>query len=146
MAKILFSVLLLFSQRLYCQDSVLHTGWYFLVDTNTGFERRISTTQKDHFINPIPIVTANEFTTLKIYRTHQGTYGLMMKLTDSAAIAWKWATQISVGKRLGFILDNKLLSDPFVNESISGGITALNTDDYSEAELEKFKRMIENEE
>ncbi|MCL2040475.1 MAG: hypothetical protein FWG84_00355 [Bacteroidales bacterium] len=53
---------------------------------------------------------------------------------------WADATEKSIGKRLGFIVDDKLVSAPMVNMRIENGMSSLYG--YSRQELEGFKKNI----
>lgn len=68
-----------------------------------------------------------------------------MRLDETGTKAWSIATKKAVGRKLAFILDNRLLHAPAVNSQIIGGVTALNRSDYSKAELEDFKTIILSE-
>ena len=68
-----------------------------------------------------------------------------MRLNETGTKAWSVATEKSVGRKLAFILDNRLLHAPSVNSQITGGVTALNRNEYSKAELENFKTIIDSE-
>ena len=52
-------------------DSVLYTGWYYIVDTS-GYKRRLDKTDEFYFIDPTPITTAKNITELKIYTANEG--------------------------------------------------------------------------
>jgi len=127
-------------------DKVLETGWYYLVDTANGYKRQLDKTSEYYFLNPIPIAKSKDFTTLEIYKsTHGDDYGLTMRLNDTGTKAWSEATGKSVGNKLAFILDDKLLFTAVVNSQIDFGVTALNRGDISKEELERIKAIIENE-
>ena len=98
-----------------------------------------------YFIDPLPIVSARNFRELKVYQSKNGDYGLMISLDNGGASARSIATQKAIGKRLAFILDNKLLEAPSVNSQITGGTTALNGGNYLQSEIEYFKKIIESE-
>jgi len=130
-------------------STILYTGWYYVVDTVNCFMRHLYKSPADtFFINPKPIVLAENFTTLQIYESNAGGQkyiGLTMQLDKAGAKNWSIATQKSIGKQLAFILDNQLLQVVKVNSQITSGITALNSGVYSRTELENFKKWIESE-
>ena len=93
-------------------------------------------------------MTAKNFTTFEIYESNAGGQkyiGLTMRLDQTGTENWSVATEKSIGKQLAFILDNRLLQVAKVNAQITAGVTALNRGDYSRAELENFKTIIESE-
>jgi preprotein translocase subunit SecD len=136
-------------QKAFSQDTTsLNTGWYYIVDTANGFKRQLDKSTEAFFIDPTPIVTAKNLTTLEIHESNvNGNTHLLliMRLDKNGTENWIAATGNSVGKQLAFILDDKLLRVPKVNSQITAGVTALNRGDYSRQELEKFKAIIETE-
>ncbi|MFB6344023.1 hypothetical protein ACE1ET_20050 [Saccharicrinis sp. FJH62] len=77
----------------------------------------------------------------------QGQYddyiGLSIRINKKYVDLWAEATGKSIGKRLGLIIDNKLVNAPQVNARIEGGMTALNRGVYTREELEEFMKLIE---
>ena len=104
-------------------DSVLQSGWYYVVDSGKGYKRKLEKTEEYYFIAPIPIVAVEDFTTLQVNKSNiSDSYVLTIHFNDTAAEAWSIATGKSIGNRLAFILDNKLLFTPMVNAQITKGI------------------------
>jgi preprotein translocase subunit SecD len=126
-------------------DSTLQTGWYYIIETNNGYRRQVGESQVYYFIDPTPIVISKNFKTLTIYNNNEGTPEMMMTLDEKGTEAWSLATEKYIGKRLAFILDNKILEADYVNSQITGGITALIGGNYRKDELEKIKTVIEAE-
>ena len=129
-------------------STILYTGWYYIVDTDNGFKRQLDKSTDTFFIDPKPIVTAKNFTTFEIYESNAGGenyIGMTMRLDGKGTENWSVATEKAIGKQLAFILDNRLLQVAKVNSQITAGVTALNRGDYSRAELENFKTIIESE-
>lgn len=129
-------------------STILYTGWYYVVDSDNGFKHQLDKSTDTFFIDPNPSVTAKNFTTFEIYESNTGGQkhvGLTMRLDQTGTENWSIATEKSIGKQLAFILDNQLLYVAKVNAQITAGVTALNRGDYSKAELENFKTIIESE-
>ena len=129
-------------------STILYTGWYYIVDTDNGFKRQLDKSTDTFFIDPKPIVVAKNFTTFEIYESNAGGQkyiGLTMRLDEAGTENWSVATEKAIGKQLALILDNRLLHVAKVNSQITAGVTALNRGDYSRAELENFKTIIESE-
>ena len=137
------------SPNILVHDStILYTGWYYVVDTDNGFKRQLYKSTDSFFIDPTPIVVAKNFTTFEIYESNAGGQkyiGLTMRLDKAGTENWSVATGKSIGKQLAFVLDNQLLQVAKVNSQITVGVTALNRADYSRAEIENFKTIIESE-
>lgn len=129
-------------------STILYTGWYYVIDNDKNFKRQLDKSTDTFYIDPQPIVTAKNFTTLEIYESNadgQKYVGLTMRLDQTGTENWGIATEKSIGKQLAFILDNRLLQVVKVNEQIITGVTALNRGAYSRAELENIKTIIESE-
>lgn len=129
-------------------STILYTGWYNIVDTNNGIKRQLDKSTDTFFIDPNPIVTVANIKTSEIYESNTGGQkfvGLTMHLDETGTESWSVATEKAIGKQLAFILDNRLLQVAKVNSQITSGVTALNRGDYSRAELENFKKIIESE-
>ncbi|MGZ3836730.1 MAG: SecDF P1 head subdomain-containing protein, partial [Mucilaginibacter sp.] len=126
-------------------DSTLLTGWYYIVDLDNEYKRQLKKSQVYYFIDPTAIVLSKNFKTLKIYDNSKGIPEMLMPLDDKGTEAWSIATEKYIGKKLAFILDDKLLEADYVNSQITAGITALISGDYTKAELENIKTIIESE-
>lgn len=129
------------------KDSFLVTGWYYIIETNNGFKRQLDKSEEFYFVHPRPILVKEHFDKIELFETDfKGQYtdyiGLKILINKQYFDLWAEATEKSIGKRLGLIIDNKLVNAPQVNARIEGGMTALNRDVYSREELEKFKTRL----
>ncbi len=129
------------------KDSILVTGWYYIIDTDNGFKRQLDKAEEFYFIDPKPILVKEEFDKVEIFETDfKGQYpdytGLEIRISQKYVDLWAEATEKSIGNRLGLIIDNKLVNAPRVNARIDGGRTSLNRTVYSKEELEEFKKRI----
>lgn len=123
----------------------LSTGWYYIENVDTVFQRQLDKSDKIYYINPLPIVNAKNITTVKIYKGKDSKLGLVMRLDKEGTEKWRIATEQSIGGRLAFILDNQLLYVPIVNSPIWGGTTALNRGGDTKEELKRIKKIIQKE-
>ncbi len=126
-------------------DSILITGWYYILDDQNGIKRQLDRDSLYYFLDPTPIVTVKNISDFEIYTARAGDVGLKMTLDESGTAAWSQATEKSIGKRLAFVVDNKLLHVPLVNAKISFGLTALNRGIYSREDLVAIAKIIEKE-
>jgi len=81
---------------------------------------------------------------IEIYQSTDSSYALSMKLDEIGTIIWEKATRETVGRRIAFIVNDKLVYTPKVNSPIYNGIAPLNRGIYSKEELEQIKLQIEN--
>lgn len=128
-------------------DSVLVSGWYYITEDSSGFKRELDKTEEIYFINPRPIIVKEHFEKLELFETDfKGDYpdytGLKMQIHENFANIWADATGKSIGKKLGFIINNKLVSAPSVNGRIEGGMSSINRDVYSKEDLEDFMNQL----
>lgn len=126
-------------------DSTLITGWYYILDNQNGIKRQLDRDSLYYFLDPTPIVTVKNISDFEIYTARAGDVGLKMTLDEKGTTAWREATEKSIGKRLAFVVDNKLLHVPLVNSKISFGLTALNRGIYSREDLVAIAKIIERE-
>lgn len=131
-------------QITYNCDSTLPTGWYYVIENN-GCKRELDRDTIDIMINPEPIVSVHNIIRMEIYKGQSNDVGLMMQLDDIGTEKWLEATEKTIGKKLAFVFDNKVLHTPLVNSQITNGMTALNRGIYSEEELESIKNSIQKD-
>jgi len=128
-------------------DSILVSGWYYIIETDNGFKRQLDKSEEFYFVDPKPILVKDHFDKIELFETDfKGQYpdyiGLEIRINNKYVNIWATATEKSIGKRLGLVIDNKLVNTPQVNARIEGGMTALNRDVYSREELEEFKTRL----
>jgi preprotein translocase subunit SecD len=133
------------SEAKIISDSILQTGFYYVKRDSEFLKRQLDKDSVCFFIDPTPIVTAKNITSLEIKQNIYGSIILVIKFDDNGTEAWSEATRKWVGRQIAFVLDDKLLEVPIVNSQITGGVAALNRGIYSREELEKIKTTIENE-
>ena len=135
------------TESIYAQimkDSLLVTGWYYIVDNENGFKRQLDKTDEYYFIDPKPILVKEHFYKSVISPTNyhaqsNKNLGLLFQMNKKL---WADATEKSIGKQLGLIIDNKLVTAPKVMMKIDNGLSCLDRGVYSRVELEKFMSMI----
>lgn len=124
-------------------NTFLQTGWYYIADT--GVKRQLDKSSEAYFVIPVPITTAKNIISFKLDKLNQngGHWGLVMQLNEEGTNKWSIATEKATGKRIAFIVNNRLLHTANVNGKINNGITVLNRNVYTREELDSFMRIIE---
>lgn len=125
----------------------LQTGWYYVADSLTEFSRTLPR-QKDtaYCLHNEPIVTIQNFSKIRLYESRFGNFiGLSIKFNKQGKEAWRIATDNAINRHLGLIIQNVLITTPYVNSSISSGFSAINSTDYSPEEMLMFKRLLRRE-
>ncbi len=93
----------------------LENGWYCIADE-----------PKDYII-PTPIVTVKEFVALKLDSDYYGMHIMMGQVCRSKREAWADATERWIGKRIGFVFNDSLITSPQVNMRIESGTFQITT-------------------
>ena len=88
-------------------DRSLENGWYHIVDGDS--------------IIPTPIVTVKEFGALRLDSDYYGVYSIVGQVCRSKRQAWADATERWIGKRIGFVFNDSLVTSPQVNMRIESG-------------------------
>ena len=124
----------------------LKTGWYFVNDGENGIQKKLDNSSKKIIVNPIPIVTVENFKKLSMYETKDGEFGLNILIDENGAEKLNVASKKALNSNpyLGLIIDNKLIYMPKVVDTIDE-YTALNRGNISERKLIKYKEKIEQE-
>lgn len=136
---------IIIEKKILNSDSTLQTGWYYLVDAGNGVRRTLEGDTAKFYLDPNPIVTDHNITKIKIKKNSWGSFFLSMEFDTAGTKAWSYATGESIGKQLGFIIDNRLVYIPTVQQQITKGVTAFSTGNNSKQELKETRRKICNE-
>jgi len=128
-------------------DSVLRSGFYFIVDTNTGFKRTLAKTSEEYFLHPIPIVPLKNFKSIEYYIVEEERQGLLFRFDEKGTKMWTLATRDAWEKsqRLALIVDNQLLYAPRVASTVTGGVAVFNRRDFTNQEVKEIKLALEKE-
>lgn len=88
-------------------------GWYFIIDNQTDA------------ISESPIVTVSDFEALRMdsMLDNRGSmhYEMIGKVKANKMKTWADATEKAIGKRIGFLYNNEIISSPQVNMRIESG-------------------------
>ena len=137
-------------------DSVLRTGWYLVSETRTGYKRILAQTNENYNINPEPIVTVKNFDKLTLFH-EKNCYALFTWLDKNGSKALNLTKQESKGKKLAFILNDKLLriqpvDDPQfakvendTDPRIYGEVLTFPCNSFLPQEMKNYKAIIESE-
>ena len=93
----------------------LENGWYYIVDGT-----------QDSIV-PTPIVTVKEFGALRVDSDYYGVYSIVGQVRRSKRQAWADATERWIGKRIGFVFNDSLITSPQVNMRIESGNFQIST-------------------
>ncbi|MDR2956535.1 MAG: hypothetical protein LBV43_15790 [Prevotella sp.] len=130
----------LYQQNL--NDSILVSGWYYVVDDNNGFVRKLQKTDELYILNPKPIAVIDNLSEIELYKNIHGEVSIIMQFDKQATEWWRIATRAAIGNLIAFIIDDKLFGVSFVNGEITKGANAFGRLDYSEDEYKEIIDMI----
>lgn len=122
----------------------LADGWYSISSASNKFLRIDPKTGTELFINPIPIVTPNNFIKAEEFEANSGAHGLAIYFDEPGAMDWEKATNTYSGSRLVFILDNEILTIPIINSKITNGVCVFWQSELSDSDWMRIKKVIEN--
>jgi len=91
------------------QTSPKENGWYYIIDG-----------QQDS-ISQEPIVTVKDFAELNMVSDYFGQSVISGKVSKCKLNKWADATEKSIGKRIGFVFNDTVISAPQVNMRIESG-------------------------
>ena len=90
-------------------------GWYRIIDNSTNS------------IAPYPIVTVKELINLRVDTDFYGKSVLVGNMGKHKRKAWADATEQAIGKRIGFVFNDSVLTSPQVNARIESGNFQIST-------------------
>lgn len=132
----LIQFILLCAIQLSAQDNQLKTGFYAVVENDScGISNdylKIRNNSEEYCIAKIPLITSVNFTSIRIESdtTHEGIYNTVrIKLDSAVALEFKKTTMRLVGKRLAFVMNNKIITAPVLRDPIESGEIAVFCDD-----------------
>ena len=124
----------------------LQTGWYYISEEKTAFERQLDKTSEYYYLDPNVIIPVNQF--IKFELTDSKFQGekypiLIIYFNTEGTENWSIATEKMIGKQLALVINDKLIITPKVNSQITAGVSAINRLDYSKQELEEILTTLE---
>lgn len=128
--------ILAYGIQLSAQEDRLKTGFYSVVENDScgmsGDYLKIRNDAEEYCIDKIPLITSNNFTSVRIDSdtTKEGIYRTVrIKLDSTVAQEFKETTTRLVGKRLAFVINNKIITAPVLRDPIESGEIAVFCDD-----------------
>jgi preprotein translocase subunit SecD len=125
-------------------DSTLTDGWYYIVESETPFRRRPEKSDESYYLLPTPIVTAARFASVELVDGKEWERYLSIKLDAEGTIALSRATGSWLDRKVGLVIDNRLVMAPVVRARIDGGAIAVTGAEYTREDLLELKRKIES--
>lgn len=110
------------------QTSQKENGWYYIID-----EQQDSVSQE-------PIVTAKDFVELNLIFDSFGKPFISGKVSKDKLEKWADATEKSIGKRIGFVFNDTVITAPQVNARIESGNFQISNP--SEYDLKRVYRQL----
>ncbi|HEX2607616.1 MAG TPA: hypothetical protein VHK91_09565 [Flavisolibacter sp.] len=137
-------------------DSVLHTGWYFISEIQTGYKRKEIKSGKSFDINPVPIITVENFQKSTLLH-EKDCWAIIIQLDMIGAQSLYAGMQKTKGKQIAFILDDKLVRiqaaddpqfahlNPDTDPRLYGQVLTFPCNSFSSEELKNYSRILNRE-
>ena len=145
MKSLLFLLSLVFiTVNINAQENNLRTGFYRVAEEDSCLSSdnyiTLSDSEAGYCIYKIPIVTENNFVSVKI-NADTAAYGInytvLFKLDEAGADSVKAATEKMVGQKAAFIINDKVIAAPVVRDPIVSGSIAVFCDEETINEVKK---------
>jgi preprotein translocase subunit SecD len=127
---------------------LLVTGWYYITEQPNNFKRQADKTNQFYYIDPNPVVTVKHFKQLDLSEAKwmNRTYpSLIIRFDEQGTKAWGAATARSVHNKMAFIIDNKLIITPTINQPSKTGDVSVVGDNFPIETLKTIKTELEGE-
>ena len=123
-------------------SSDLITGWYYVVDENTAgaIAKNLvkSKDPKSYYLDPSPIVTAQNIQSAEVYPGFMGAQVIKMSLDAKGIDKWATATEKHVRKYVAFILNGDLIVVQRIAAKDETGNTSVSRKEFDEQEFQKM--------
>lgn len=122
----------------------LPTGLYYIVDHPTGFHRQVENAVDAYDLLPTPIVTVERFASIVLERSDvRDGEVLSVQLDAQGTLAFSRATGAWLERKIGIVVDNRLLMAPVVRSRIPGGMFMITGSGLTHADLVEMKAKLE---
>jgi preprotein translocase subunit SecD len=143
-ALIFFLLLILCSANIFSQENVLQTGIYRIVETDSCTNKdefiKLSDSEQNYCLHRRPLITSNDFDSVKIITdTTEGwnNYTIIIKMDSSAGLLFGKETTELVGKKVAFVINDKIIMAPVIRDPILSGTIEVFCDEESINEVKK---------
>ncbi|MEC3880085.1 SecDF P1 head subdomain-containing protein [Parapedobacter sp. 10938] len=126
-------------------EQTLVTGWYHVVDSETGVERQLGDSLT-YYLDPQPVITAAHFkaATTESFPHDSTLWQVVVHLDDTGRERFARATDELIGEDLVFVLDDSLWTEPIrIQAKIPNGVIVINKWQFSKEEAEELIGKID---
>lgn len=128
-------------ERANKKTKILTDGWYQTSKNNKDF-KRISEYGEIYYLDPRPVILTDNFESYGYYVNSDGDPGIKIQLDKTGIREWKNTTERNIGLHLIFVLDNKIIHSPLVNQPITNGLTVFFFSKLTEKQLKKIINQV----
>lgn len=128
------------------KDSIIATGWYYIVEPDSGYIMDLNGYFDFYDISLKPIIVQKNVLKTEKFKTNMMgmTTGLKMYFDEQGKKAWSEATGRSIGKQLGFVLDNKLIQVGTIQAQIDNGVSSIANREFTIEDINKIAKRLKN--
>ena len=129
--------------NLFSQNHILPTGFYRIVDSDSCIKNeylKLSDSEQDYCLHRKPLLTNLDFDSVKVIRdTVEGwnNYTIIIKMDSLAGKLFGEKTKKLVGKKVAFVVDDKIIMAPVVRDPILSGTIEVFCDEKTINEVKK---------
>lgn len=144
---LIFLATFLVAGQLSAQQTKFETGCYFVIDNTTEscVRPQPDKSGRSYCLDTKPIVTKVDFRNVELneFMLEQKTeYALIIRLNDKGRDKFAKATDRYTGKRIAFVIDNRLIMAPVAKTRIESGTIRLGTRYWTHDDLKIFYETI----
>ena len=144
---IFFLFVLLIYGQLSAQQTAFETGCYYVIDNSAGscLKPQPDKSGRSYCLDTKPIVTKADFLGVELNEfilEQKKEYTLIIRLNDKGRDEFANATDKYTGKRIAFVIDNRLIMAPVAKTRIDSGVISLDTLHWTYDELKIFYETI----
>lgn len=108
-------------------------GWYQVIDS------------EKNVLSLAPIVTTEDFAYLRMDSDNCGNFVILGQISKRKQDRWADETEKAIGKRLAFVFNDSIISNPQVNQRIEGGNFQISVPKGSDVDLLSVYRRLKKE-
>ncbi len=122
----------------------LVTGWYLIGEKETEFSRTYFFNEANYFIEPEPMVSIYDIENM--YRTSylkdKSDKNIHIQIKSDSWDRWYSETNKSIGKKMGFVLNNSLIYVSLIGGGIPKGASRIYLSDLEESKILEIENSI----
>lgn len=126
------------SNIILTDSNYLVTGYYYLSKDSDKYKRQLYGTTTEYSLDPIAIITVDNFTSVFVDKNNSGNYYIYINLNEPGGQKWSEGTARATGDSLAIVINNELVQVAYVNGQIIAPVTAINRSGLTKSLADKY--------